>query len=275
MKLLKALALTILLTAGVASAGTVALYDFNGGGTAAVGSTIFDSVGGHNGAVVGGALLYGFDPIVGSYLSFDADGPSVGGLGNRVEIPGSPAFLFSTNEAYTFEAVFRTTQTVTNGVILSKGCDVSNPDSQWWLRHQGNGLLRGLVEGVDNTVEDMATSATGFLYNDGVWHHVAVVYDGTQATKRLDIYLDYVLRGSDTAIGTLGLIGGTDADPVIFGEYASLAANRSFAGDLAAVRFSNAALTAAEFMLVPEPSSLALLACAGAMSLWARRRGGN
>jgi len=273
MKLLNAVTLSVLLTAGVASAGTVAFYDFNGSGTATVGSTIVDSVGGHNGAVTGGDLLYGFDPIVGSYLSFAADGPSVGGVGNRVVIPGSADFVFNTGQAYTIEAVFRTTQTVTNGVIVSKGSDVSNPDSQWWIRHQGNGLLRASFEGDTGAgVEDTATSATGTLFNDGLWHSVAFVFDGTLPTKTFGIYVDGVLRGSDAAIGTSGVVGGIDSDPVVIGEYASLAANRSFAGDIAAVRFSNAALTPAEFLVIPEPSIVALLACAGALWLLGRRR---
>jgi len=265
---------SVFLATCIADAATVAFYDFNGIGTATVGSTIADSVGGHNGTVTGGDLSYGLDPLVGSYLSFAADGPSLGGAGNRVVVAGHSDFLFTVDQAYTIEAIFRTTQagTGTNGVLLSKGADVSNPDSQWWLRHQGNGQLRGLVEGVDNTTEDNATSSGSPLINDGLWHSVAVVFDGTLATKRLDIFIDGALRGSDTTIGTLGLIGGTDSDPVIFGEFASLAANRSFAGDIAAIRFSNGALTPAEFLAVPEPSVAALL-LGGLISIRFIRRG--
>jgi hypothetical protein len=265
---------TLLVATHVASAATVAYYEFNDTGTATVGSSITDSVGGHNGSVAGGDLLYGTDPVVGSYLSFAADGPSLGGAGNRVEIPGHSDFLFDVTGTYTIEAIFRMSQTGTgtNGVLLSKGGDVSNPDSQWWLRHQGNGQMRGLVEGVDNTTEDSATSAGSPLVNDGFWHSVAVVFDGASPTKRLEIYIDGVLRGSDASVGTLGVIGGADTDPVIFGEFASLAANRSFEGDLAAVRFSNSALTPAEFLVVPEPSTAALFAAALAGGLFWRRR---
>jgi hypothetical protein len=276
MRIFNAVLLSVLLAAGVTNAGTVAFYDFDGNGTASVGSTILDSVGGHNGAVAGGDLLYGFDPIAGSYLRFAADGPSVGGLGNRVVIPGNADFVFTTGQAYTIEAIFCTTQTGTNGVIVSKGCDVSNPDSQWWIRHQGNGLLRGSFEGdTGGGIEDTATSASGTLFNDGLWHSIAFVFNGTVASKRLDLYVDGVLKGSDTTIGTSGVVGGTDLDPVVIGEYASLAANRSFAGDIAAVRFSNAALNPAEFLVVPEPSSLAMLACAGALLRLGHRRVGT
>lgn len=253
-----------------ANADTVAYYEFNGTGTAGLGSTIMDTMGAHNGTVAGGDLMYGLDPVVGSYLSFAADA-GTGNPGNRVEIPGTADFLFTIDQAYTFETIFRTTQVTTNGVILSKGCDVSNPDSQWWLRHRGDGRVHGLVEGTDNSTEDSATS-TATTFNDGLWHSVALIYDGTQATKRLDLYVDNQLRGSDTAIGTLGLIGGADSDPVLIGEYASLAANRSFAGDIAAVRFSNVALLPSEFLQVPEPSAFSLLLAGLVGGMASRRR---
>lgn len=275
MKTTNAVILSVLVAAGVTNAGTVAFYDFNGSGTATVGSTVADSVGGHNGTVTGGDLAYGFDPIVGSYLTFTADA-GVGNPGNRVVIPGSADLVFTTSQAYTIEAIFRTTQVTTNGVIVSKGCDVTNPDSQWWIRHQGNGLVRASFEGTTGgTIEDTATSAIGTLFNDGNWHNVALVFDGTLATKTFGIYVDGVLRGSDTAIGTSGVVGGTDLDPVVIGEYATLVANRSFAGDIAAVRFSDTALSAEQFMAIPEPTSLALLGCASALLLLARRRLSN
>src|SRR5574338_336854 len=101
-------------------AATVAYYEFNGTGTASVGSSILDSVGGHNGTVAGGDLVYGLDPMEGGYLRVASDGPSVSGLGNRVVVPGSSDFLFDITTAYTIEAIFRTTQTGTNGVLISK-----------------------------------------------------------------------------------------------------------------------------------------------------------
>ncbi len=250
MKKLLAISLSIGLFSLSLHAATVAHYEFNGTGTATVGSVVTDSTGNHHGMVAGDDLVYGADPLVGSYLRFDADGPSLGGLGNRVEVPGSLALVFTVDQAYTFEVIFRTTQdsSGTNGVIISKGADVSNPDSQWWLRHQGSGQLRMNIEGDGNNTEDNATTTAGTAYNDGEWHHVAAVFNGTVTPKRLDVYVDGVLKGSDTAIGTLGIIGGADTDPVIFGEFASLVANRSFAGDIAAIRFSDTALTPDEFL---------------------------
>jgi hypothetical protein len=265
-------ALSVCLLAFSSQAATVAFYEFNGSGTAEVGSTIFDSVGGHHGTVTGGDLLFGSDPLVGSFLSFNADGPSVGGAGNRVVVPGSSAFLFTVDQGFTIEAIFRSTQTLTNGILVSKGADVTNPDSQWWLRHRGDGRLQGLVEGDGNTTEDSASSPLGVNFTDGLWHHVAAVYNGTGASRRIDLFVDGIWQGADTAIGTLGTIGGTDDDPVIFGEFATLAANRSFEGDIAALRFSNTALIPSEFLAVPEPTSAALLlAGLAAGVLWRRR----
>jgi hypothetical protein len=224
---------------------TVAYYKFNGTGTAPVGTAINDLAGNNHGQVAGANLTYGMDSLMGGYLTFKEDGL------DRIVIPGSSELVFATYEAYTFEILFRTTQTGTTlGALLSKGCDVSNPDSQYWIRHQGNGTVRGLIEGLDNTAEDNATSSTAVLVNDGSWHHVALVYDGTGSTKRLQIYIDGALLGSDNAIGTSGIVGGDDNDPLIIGEFATLGLNRSFAGDIAAVRFSRAALTPPEFLQV-------------------------
>lgn len=246
MKTLLTLGITLLLAASSLSAATVAHYEFNGTGQAAVGSTVPDLTGNHPGTVAGGPLTYGTDAMMGGYLTFKADGTNVTGLGDRVEIPGAWDLSFSTEQTYTIEVVFRTTQTGTNGVLVSKGADVSNPDTQWWIRHQGNGLVRGLIEGGNGT-EDNATSA-GTTVSDGRWHHVALVFNGTASPKTLEIFVDGVFSGRDTSVGTTGLIGGTDSDAVIIGEFATLVGNRSFAGDIAALRISDAALAPAEFL---------------------------
>jgi hypothetical protein len=101
---------------------------------------------------------------------------------------------------------------------------------------------------VDNTTEDNATSSASTPVNDGQWHRVALVLDGAASPRRLDIYIDGNWSGADTSVGTLGVIGGDDNDPVIIGEFASLVANRSFVGDIAAVRLSDAALAPSEFL---------------------------
>jgi hypothetical protein len=246
MKILLTLGISTLVSCASLNAATVAHYEFNGTGQAEVGSTVADLTGNHPGTVAGAPLTYGTDAMMGGYLSFKADGTNVTGLGDRVEIPGAWDLSFSTEQTYTIEVVFRTTQTGTNGVLVSKGADVSNPDTQWWIRHQGNGLVRGLIEGSNGT-EDNATSA-GTTVSDGQWHHVALVFNGTVSPKTLEIFVDGVFSGRDTSVGTTGLIGGADTDAVIIGEFATLVGNRSFAGDIAALRFSDTALTPTEFL---------------------------
>jgi hypothetical protein len=235
---------SILLLACAAPGATVAHYQFNGSGPALIGSAVVDSAGNHDGAVQGGDLVYGNDPLVGNYLSFDLDGT------DRVVIPGAAALGFNTDQSYTIEVIFRTTMTSDIGSLISKGADVSNPDSQLWIRYQGNGQLRGLIEGADNTTEDSANSSAATPVNDGQWHRVALVFDGTVSPKKLQIYVDGNLSGSDASVGTLGIIGGGDNDPVIIGEFASLGLNRSFAGDIAAVRLSDTALAPQDFLPV-------------------------
>jgi hypothetical protein len=225
-------------------AATVAHYEFNGTGTATVGSTVTDVTGNHNGTVQGGDLVYGSDPLVGGYLSFDLDGA------DRVVVSGAAGLLFDVNQSYTVEVIFRTTMTSDIGSLISKGADVSNPDSQLWIRYQGNGQLRGLIEGVDNTTEDSATSSAATPVNNGQWHRVALVFDGAASPKKLQIYVDGNLSGSDASVGTLGVIGGTDTDPLVIGEFASLALNRSFVGDISAIRLSDTALAPQDFLQV-------------------------
>jgi hypothetical protein len=245
MKKILALSIFIGLLSLPLQAGTVAYYEFNGTGVAPVGSTIPDSTGNHPGTVAGGDLEYGMDSLAGSYLRFESN--SV----DRVEIPGAPDLVFHTDGAYTIEVVFRTWMlTSAVGALVSKGADVSNPDSQWWLRYRDGARVSGLIEGTDNTTEDSATTASGFPLNDGNWHHVALVFNGTVTPKKLEIYLDGVWSGSDASVGTAGVVGGVDTDPVVIGEFASLAVSRSFAGDIAALRLSDTALTPAEFLKV-------------------------
>ncbi len=242
----KILALTVLVSLFGTSlnAATVAYYRFSGTGTAPTNTVINDLAGAHNGTVVGGDLVYGTDPLMGGYLTFDCDGK------DRIVIPHSPDLVFDASASYTFEAVIRMTQsgTGTNGAILSKGCDVSNPDSQYWVRHQGNGTARGDIEGLGagtGGTENSVTSTTTTMVNDGSWHHVAFVCDG--AAKKLRIYIDGLLHSTST-VSTTGTVGGGDNDPLIIGEFGTLPVNRSFGGDIAAVRLSDTALAPEDFL---------------------------
>lgn len=253
---MKTFVLTISLMFLLATAGpaaTVAFYEFNGTGAAPVGSVVPDTTGNHPGTIQGADMTYGSDPLVGGFLSFHQDG---GANGDRVVIPGAADLTFYSSQAYTIEVIFRTTMGSDIGSLIAKGTAVSNPDSQWWVRYQGGGQLRGLVEGFDATTEDSATSSAATPVNDGQWHRLALVFDGTINPKRLQIYVDGLLSGSDPSIGATGLIGdnsnGSDPtqDPVILGEFASLGANRSFVGDIAAVRLSDTALAPQDFLQV-------------------------
>jgi hypothetical protein len=229
-----------------AHSGTVAYYEFNGTGSALVNDAVTDSSGnGRNGTVKGAALLYGqdvsfgADSTVASYLSFTADSPTF----NRVEIPGTAAFSFLPAAAYTVEVIFRTTQ-ASVGMLISDSATTST-SRQWWLRHDGLGQMTPLVRGSGN---EGGTSTTGTpAVNDGQWHHAAMIYTGTA----LQLYIDGVLRVQDSAIVSTGAFGGTGA--LILGEINTLTANRSFGGDIAAIRLSDTALAAVDFLSTQAP----------------------
>jgi hypothetical protein len=247
-----------------ANAATVAYYEFDGTGTAAVSDTILDLSGnGRDGAVTGGSLIYGSDLTFGlsspvsSYLTFEADSPT----SDRVVVPGNAAFTFGASGSYTIEAVFRTTQTAIGVIIADNATTSTTP--QWWLRHDGAGQMFGLARG--NANEGNATTGSPAV-NNGQWHVASMVYTGTA----LNLYIDGALRSSDATITSVGTIGGASGT-LMFGEINSLTANRSFAGDIAAVRLSDTALTTVDFLVVPEPGTLSLLAV-GVVSLFTIRR---
>ena len=81
--------------------------------------------------------------------------------------------------------------------------------------------------------------------NDGLWHHVALTYDGS----RLRLYTDYVLQVSieasgdieNYASGTMTWIGG-------YGAYTGSSGQRRFNGFIDEVRVSNVALAPGQFL---------------------------
>ena len=103
-----------------------------------------------------------------------------------------------------------------------------------------------------SNVAEYQGNATPAKVNDGAWHHVAYVFDGTLATPSVKIYVDYALSktythstmyssityGSDNAI----YIGGYDKYNNGSNGY------RRFPGLIDEVRISNEALAPAQFL---------------------------
>jgi len=84
-------------------------------------------------------------------------------------------------------------------------------------------------------------SVSNTALNDGLWHHVAVVYD--QSEDDCFYYLDGVADGSDTSVGTTNH---DDNSPVYIGFRESGDAAHHFDGYICNVGFFSAALTQAQ-----------------------------
>jgi hypothetical protein len=153
---------------------------------------------------------------------------------DRVVVP-DPAGNFNFTNSFTMEALIRSTSTAVNSAILAKN-GTGDGEGEYWWRAPGNaaGAQRIGVNGAFLT----GTNAL----NDGVWHHVALVYD--HAAGELRLYADYVQEGS-AVLNTERPIG-RPADLQIGGFIGTTTSE--FEGDIDFIRISDGALSPAQFL---------------------------
>ncbi len=190
------------------------------------GSIALDSAGNHDGLLIGGPQWEPCDKLAGT-LSFD-------GVNDYVACGNSSTYDITL--AITLTAWIRAESFTRNfQAIITKG------DSAWRL--QRNGATDCLVfgcSGVDVAAEPGSPwgSLRGTVpVNDGQWHHVACVYDGSI----MYLYIDGQLDVSSPAAGKIN----TNDYPVLIGENAQQP-GRHWNGQLADVRVYNYPLTAQE-----------------------------
>ncbi|WP_160164496.1 LamG-like jellyroll fold domain-containing protein [Pedosphaera parvula] len=160
---------------------------------------------------------------------------------NHVSIPDpGGVFNFTPTQSITLEAIIKTTTIgqAQVGSILSKQ---SATPPEWWWRINTTGFQQF---NVNDGTGAKSVSGTKKL-NDGQWHHVAVIYDGT--AKQLRAYVDYVQDGNTvaTTYTSLSNIIGTAQDLWVAGFQAG---NRLFEGDIDAVRVTGAPLDVSWFI---------------------------
>lgn len=105
--------------------------------------------------------------------------------------------VVTSNETYSEEVWFRTTNTSLNGKLMGFA-DVTTPASQLhYDRHIYIDPTGRVVFGVWPSKQSVVSSAAGKSYADGAWHHVVV----TSAPGSISLYLDGTLVSSraDTA----------------------------------------------------------------------------
>ncbi len=183
-----------------------------------------DSIGLNNGTLVGGVSYVPGE--VGQAFLLD-------GVSGYVSIPDSPFLdVFSTN--ITIELWLQVNQTTPNSDwtgIVTKG------NTSWRL--QGTSLTNTINFAANGLSTDLSSSRN---VNDGLWHHVAAVYDGTN----IYLYVDGTLDASKPATGSIV----QNSFPVCLGANPDAPLLYYFNGMLDEVSLYNRALSANEIELI-------------------------
>uniref|UniRef100_A0A6M3J6B3 Putative lectin/glucanase superfamily protein n=1 Tax=viral metagenome TaxID=1070528 RepID=A0A6M3J6B3_9ZZZZ len=130
--------------------------------------------------------------------------------------------------------------TDTNGVIFSKW-DAGIAKRSWALL-LSTGRLSVAVSSTGSNSEQQNDNS-GALINDGIWHHVAVVYD--KSANTVDFYVDGIFNEQDNLTTATGGIN-SDVAPVLVGDEYSGSIGGFFGGTLQELEIFTEKLTATE-----------------------------
>ena len=264
-------ALTAMLVVGllssVAGAETVGLWTFNEkavGQAGNDGDTVLDTGGSantHNGTIktdVGDDMPYvAGSPTDGPALRFER-GTGVltdPAIFDRVEVPGHADFTYTKTDSYTMEVMFASNQIInktdgTGPLVAGMG--------NFWMDDDTEGKIMfsaGFGAKRDTQGDTRAKVWSTTTVNDGGWHHVAAVFDGTAQVSR--VYVDGVLEGTEdwsawASNDTYGGTRGPDAgETLYFGTNGLNYSFRELDADIDFVRISNEALTPEDFNYTP------------------------
>lgn len=154
---------------------------------------------------------------------------------DRVAVPDAPGNFTFTN-SFTFEALVRSTNTTTiTGALLAKNGTGDGEGEFWWRFPGATGGKQRI--GLNNTTFIGGSAAL----NDGLWHHIAVVYD--QSAGQVQLYADYVLDGSGAFTPDRPI--GRPADLHI-GSF--IGGGNDFQGEIDFIRISDGALSTSQFV---------------------------
>jgi len=207
----------------------------------------------HN-ADVPGALIY--DGLLGALLNASNDtslkfdntaipaNPNTGD-GGRVNVadPGGATSVLKPR-SFTAETFYKAEGHVNYPSLFGKnradagGCT-------WLLDTSSNDTFRVRVDsqplgsGSGSGFNQSFGTSTSFALNDGKWHHLALTYNDT--TRRVELYVDYVLRGSGTTTNPIVY----DDNPLLMGQGAG---GRALDGWLDEVRLSDTVLASSQFL---------------------------
>jgi hypothetical protein len=173
----------------------VAWWEFDGSD----GNTVADSSGnGLDGRLVGDAHIVS-DPERGKVLSLDGNGDYVDcGNNSAFDLTGSITFA-AWIEVGTFDKDKQTLVGVSKGnygwwIVMKR--QVPRNGIKFWCYPLG----RGFIMEDDHSDWGWGSVSGSVEVNDGKWHHVALVYDGTM----IRLYVDGTLDNSAVAWGNIG-----------------------------------------------------------------------
>lgn len=188
------------------------------------GNILRDLCGKHPGTLTSGPTVQGPRGRRGGFGSTGFGGDNI-----YVEVPNHARL----NPAqFTAACWVRTDDATTRQVFFGKGTGGGGAATAWWLEIQSNQLLTLVTSDVTSIY-----IAGGALIS-GVWHHVAVTFDGV--TVRL--YLDGVQVASTALAGSLV----SPTDPIRMGEALTGGFGLGLTGSMADCTFFSRPLSAAE-----------------------------
>ena len=222
-------------------AGNSKSYDGVSGG-----ATWTDLVGGNNGTLTNMVT----NPASGSYVYDSGNGGSiVFDDTNDIITCGSSNNITGDNlQTCTFSAWFKTTSTGLSYVASIKRQSTSSTLITLCVNTTGSGLVNNGHAGfmtrnnADNAHTTVTDNNSGSGWNDGNWHYLVGVVNGTTRT----LYIDGVQKGTDTD-GMQSVTGNT-ADFTIGGFATSGFAGQFYGGNISNVAFYRKSLSASEIL---------------------------
>lgn len=180
---------------------------------------------------------------------------TTGKLGSALSFNGANGQSFSVpdNTAITMGAkmtvsLWANQSSATINKALASHWDYTNGSVSggWALQVAGDSASR-LQFFVAGTATDPASNyveTAANTWTSGGWHHIVVVYDGTQpAANRVIIYIDGAAVAT-TVNGTIPAVGLNAASPLVIGDFNGL--NRTWNGNIDHFKLFNRALSAVE-----------------------------
>lgn len=202
----------------------------------ASGATAADQAGAHPGTYVG-TPGYGATGAVASNTAITFSGD------DYVSVPDHADFDFAPASPFSIEAWFKTTSGAYQCIVGNLELPASN--YRGWELHMlsdsepAKGIRFNLIDSYPGSTISVDTNAG--RYNDGAWHHVVVVYNGSGTASGMTFYIDGSVVATSVLYNT-GITATASTQPVRIG--ARIDGSLGFVGQIDEVAIYPTALSA-------------------------------